>query len=49
MMLAAMGSLEEARKMLEERGIKFNIKTLRSLTYRFSCRVREALTQVHDF
>lgn len=44
MMSAAMGSLEEARKMLEERGIKLNIKTLRSLTYRFSCRAREALT-----
>ncbi|MCP4020405.1 MAG: hypothetical protein GY729_01065, partial [Desulfobacteraceae bacterium] len=49
MMAAAMGSLDEARKMLEERGIKLDIKTLRSLTYRFSCRAREALTNAVEF
>jgi len=40
-LLAAMlGSLAEAREVLAERGIRLDIKVLRSLTYRFSQRAR---------
>lgn len=39
----ALGSLEEARKLLESRGVHMNIKTIRSITYRYGERVRQTL------
>lgn len=45
MMAAAMGSLEEARKALEERGMPLDIKTLRNVTYRQARRARLMLEE----
>ena len=39
----ALASLEEARKLLESRGIYMNIKTIRSVTYRYGERARQTL------
>jgi len=42
-LLAGMlGSLEEAREVLAERGIELNIKVVRQITYRFAQRARSA-------
>ncbi len=43
MTATAMGSLEEAREILDTRGITINIKTLRNITYRYALRARSAL------
>ena len=42
-MAAMLGSLAEARDVLAQRGVRVDIKVLRSITYRFSQRAR--LTQ----
>ena len=45
LLATALGSLEEARGVLRERGVELNIKTLRAITYRYAQRARALLAQ----
>lgn len=45
LLATALGSLEEACRVLGERGLDLNIKTLRAITYRYAQRARAMLAQ----